>query len=340
MNNLFIISNESIFEESSNFYCDNIDLKSTPEGLSKFFKVNLFEKKTKKKRAHKINLKNIIVNNNILSFLISILNASYNKDTKYLVISITPYTFLTSILLRALRKKPIVYLRSDGYGEYKAILGFFGPIIYHLMFIIVSNISSLVSCRKYILKGKSGETVSPSQLSSNWLANIKEPNLDKIKLLYVGRIRKEKGIFSLIELVKKIKTELTLTVVGAEKDFNNSIFEKNINLFNVESNEEKLIEYYDNHNIFILPSFTEGHPMALLESLARLRPVIIFKDIEHVTEDKKGIFVAERNSESLLEKIEFIKKNYSSIQEEMKKNYLPTKREFLRDLSSIISKIN
>ena len=80
--------------------------------------------------------------------------------------------------------------------------------------------------------------------------------------------------------------------------------------------------------------------MALLESLARLRPVIIFKDIEHVIEDKKGIFVAERNSESLLEKIEFIKKNYSSIQEEMKKNYLPTTQDFLRDLSSIISKIN
>jgi glycosyltransferase involved in cell wall biosynthesis len=80
--------------------------------------------------------------------------------------------------------------------------------------------------------------------------------------------------------------------------------------------------------------------MALLESLARLRPVIIFKDIEHVIEGKKGIFVSERNSESLLEKIEFIKKNYSSIQEEMKKNYLPTKQDFLRDLSSIISKIN
>ncbi len=179
------------------------------------------------------------------------------------------------------------------------------------MFIIVSNISSLVSCRKYILKGKSGEIVSPSQLSPNWLANIKEPNLDKIKLLYVGRIRKEKGIFSLLELIKKIKIELTLTIVGAEKGFNNSISENNINfLIIVESNEEKLIEYYDNHNIFILPSFTEGHPMALLESLARLRPVIIFKDIEHVIEDKKGIFVAERNSESLLEKIEFIKKNY------------------------------
>ena len=340
MKKLVIISNESIYEERGNFFCDNIDIKSTSEGLNKTFEVHLYGRASKKQRAHKINLKNIYISKNFLIFFLNIYQSLSEVGTKYLIVSISPYTFLISLLLRIFKKKPIVYLRSDGYGEYKAIIGILGSIIYHLMFTIVSNVSSLVSCRKYILKGKLGEIVSPSQLSPNWIANIKEPNLDKIKLLYVGRIRKEKGIFSLLELIKKIKIELTLTIVGAEKGFKNSISKKNINLFNVESNEEKLIEYYDNHNIFILPSFTEGHPMVLLESLARLRPVIIFKDIEHVIEDKKGIFVAERNSESLLEKIKFIKKNYSSIQKEMKKNNLPTKQDFLRDLSSIISKIN
>ena len=38
-------------------------------------------------------------------------------------------------------KKPIVYLSSDGYGEYRAILGKIGPIIYHAMFTIISAIS-------------------------------------------------------------------------------------------------------------------------------------------------------------------------------------------------------
>ena len=77
----------------------------------------------------------------------------------------------------------------------------------------------------------------------------------------------------------------------------------------IETSEEKLIELYDTHNIFILPSFTEGHPMALLESLARCRPVIIFEEISHVVLSKKGIFIAKRNSESLLEKIEYIQSN-------------------------------
>ena len=37
MKKLFIISNESIYEKSNKYFCDNIDLKSTPEGLNKKF---------------------------------------------------------------------------------------------------------------------------------------------------------------------------------------------------------------------------------------------------------------------------------------------------------------
>ena len=49
MQKLFIISNESIYEDSGKFFCDNIDLKSTPEGLSKKFEVNLIARKSSKK---------------------------------------------------------------------------------------------------------------------------------------------------------------------------------------------------------------------------------------------------------------------------------------------------
>ena len=48
MEKLFIISNESIFNYEGSFFCDNIDLKSTPEGLSKKFKVNIICRLSKK----------------------------------------------------------------------------------------------------------------------------------------------------------------------------------------------------------------------------------------------------------------------------------------------------
>ena len=120
---LFIFTNESISTVDEKFYCDNIDIKSTPEGLNKKFEVNLFARKSNIKRAHEIKIKKIKIFNNFFSYISSAVSASKIEDSKYLIISISPYTFIISLFLKLLGKKPIVYLRSDGYGEYKAILG-------------------------------------------------------------------------------------------------------------------------------------------------------------------------------------------------------------------------
>ena len=42
------------FMENDYFYCDNIDMKSTPEGLNKFFNVKIIAKNSPIKRSHKI----------------------------------------------------------------------------------------------------------------------------------------------------------------------------------------------------------------------------------------------------------------------------------------------
>ena len=97
-----------------------------------------------------------------------------------------------------------------------------------------------------------------------------------------------------------------------------------------------MIKTYDEHNIFILPSYTEGHPQVLDESLSRLRPVIIFPEISHVKRNREGIFIAERNSESLSNKIEYIMNNYEAIQKKMLNNKLPTKITFLKEITKII----
>ena len=51
---LFIISNESIYANNNKFFCDNIDLKSTPESLGKKFEVNILARKSPRKRFHQI----------------------------------------------------------------------------------------------------------------------------------------------------------------------------------------------------------------------------------------------------------------------------------------------
>ena len=336
---LFIFSNESISVEDEKFYCDNLDLKSTPEGLNRKFEVNLIGRKSKKKRSHEIKLKRIKIFNNIFSYLSEVKSASKNEDSKFLIISISPYTFLISIFLKILGQKPIVYLRSDGYGEYKAILGRIGPLIYHLMFSIIGTISNLISCRDYILRGKKGKLINPSQLDSVWLRQPKNTEIRNFKLLYVGRIRVEKGIFALSELIRN-KRDISLTIIGAEKGSSNKINQSNIKIFPTQSNKTKLIKHYDDNNIFVLPSYTEGHPMVLLEALARRRPVVIFEDIKHVIGDKKGIFVTKRNFLSFLGTLNNIKKNYKKIQKDMKKNKLPTNKEFIDKFIKLVDDLN
>ena len=339
-NKVCIISNEKISNSANNFFCDNLDMKSTPEGLNTNFDIHILARNSSKARSHKINIEKITLSKTFFGFIYSILKSFKQKDTKYLIISISPFTFFASIFLTIFRKKSMTYLRSDGYEEYKNILGFVGPIIYHLMFSVVSKTSHLIGCNKEVLRGKDGKIIYPSQLTDKWFSNTSTAELNKIKLLYIGRIRVEKGIYSLLKIIQDLKKDISLSIVGMEKGVNKTIKQRNVNILEIETSEEKLIELYDTHNIFILPSFTEGHPMALLESLARSRPVIIFEEISHVVGSKKGIFIAKRNSESLLEKIEYIWSNYSKIQEDMKNNNLPLKKDFLKEFQSSILNFN
>ena len=126
-----------------------------------------------------------------------------------------------------------------------------------------------------------------------------------------------------------------MTIVGKGK----SIFlANNIKLHDYQSDFKSLIKFYDDNNITILPSYTEAHPKVIDESLARLRPVIIFEDIEHVIQGRLGVFVSKRESVSLLNTIKYILDNYSNIQNQITKNKLPTKKEFISEISNILTK--
>ena len=331
---LVIISNEKISKDEDKFYCDNVDMKSIPEGLSTNLNVSLIARKSNIRRSHQTNLENIKISSNIITFLFNIFKTFKYEEVNYLLISITPYTFFSYLLLFIFRKKIFVYLRSNGYEEYKAILGFTGPLIFHVMYTLVTFKSNIIICQKRLVKNKNYDLVFPSELDINWLKNITKPLLDKPRLLYVGRIKVEKGVFSLFKIFDKMSIDAELSIVGNTKNL--KLKNKKINFFGFKNTVSALIKTYDNHNITILPSFTEAHPKVVDESLARARPVIIFEEINHVIQNRYGLFVSKRNAKSLSETIEFIMNNYLNIQENMKKNKLPTKQEFILQMTQIL----
>jgi glycosyltransferase involved in cell wall biosynthesis len=340
--NLVIINNEKILKDENNFFCENIDIKSITEDLGKKFKVTFIARKVKQlSNKRKINFSNIYIASNLFLFLINIFNTFKKEKKIYLIISITPYTFFSFIFLFLFKKKIFIYLRSNGHEEYKAKFGFIGPIIYHIMFKAATFRSStiIISCQDRLFTKKKSHLVFPSEINSLWLENKKKSTLDKARLLYVGRIRVEKGIFSLVKILNEINLNFELSILGGkiEKFDKKNIARSKITFYPFQNETSSLISFYDKCNIFILPSFTEAHPKVVDESLARGKPVVIFEDIKHIIQNKEGIFVSKRNAESLKETIDFIMQNYQNIQEKMKKNKLPTKQEFILQMSNILS---
>ena len=50
----------------------------------------------------------------------------------------------------------------------------------------------------------------------------------------MGRIRKEKGIFSLIKILKESKKKISLSIVGAENNFDKFNFPENIKVLKLK----------------------------------------------------------------------------------------------------------
>ena len=345
MNNsdLIVLNNEKVSKNNEKFFSRNYNFKILPEGLSKYFKVKYIVRKSEINENHKLEIKDVDVASNIFQYIKFVLSTFKNKNAKYFLICISPYTFIAFLFLFLFRKKVYVYLISSGHEEYRFILGRWAVWVYHIMFLLVTSYSTVIALHNRLYKSKNGFVISSSTLDHKWMKNFKEAKLDKIRFLYVARVNPEKGIYEFLEMFKKIKEEAEVSIIGKTKNlslqqkFKNLIKDcKNVNFPGYISDREKLIETFDNHNILVLPSYTEGQPYVVDESLSRRRPVLIFEDIAHIIEGRRGIFVSKRNIESFIETTKFIMKNYSQIQKDIEKNNFPLEANMFKQISDVV----
>jgi glycosyltransferase involved in cell wall biosynthesis len=205
------------------------------------------------------------------------------------------------------------------------------------MFKYITRYSEVISCHKRLYKKKC-HILYPSELSLNWEKNVTKNYFKNnlINITYVGRFKIEKGIYSLLSIFSKLPGNIRLTLVGSG-DFVKKINNR-IKIINFVNNENKLINLYDLSNIIILPSYTEAHPKVIDEALSRMRPVIVFDDIKYVINNRYGVFSTKRDPKELIKLINLIKKKNQLISRQLKKNKLPKKKVFLKNLYKIISK--
>jgi glycosyltransferase involved in cell wall biosynthesis len=332
MREIILITNDKIFLSKKKLSTVNNDTINIIEAIQNSFNIFLFSNNSKNKKKFTLNIKNKITKINLrLFFLLR------NKKLKIFMISVTPRNLFFFIFIKFFTKnnKGHVYLRSNGHKEYASKIGSIGFFIYSMMLRYIENSLKVVSVSKKIISKKMKFLITPSELDQIWFNKLQKAKLDFPRLLYIGRIKKEKGIYSLMNLIKDFDFKFKLSIVGGINS--NKSKNKNIKFLNEVAEKKRLIKLYDSHNIFILPSYTEGAPKVILESLARKRPVIIFRNIKHVKLNYKGIFICDRNVFSLKKQINFIIKNFEIIKNDMNKNKLPTKKSFQKELLNILN---
>ena len=348
MENLVVLNNEKVSRKDQKFFSRNYNFKILPEGLSKYFDVEYIVRKSEVNESHELNLNKVKIASNIFQFIYFLFSTFKNKNTKYYIICITPYTFIASLFLIIFRKKIYVYLISNGHEEWANLLGNWSIWIYNLMFSIVTSNSIVIALHDRLFnKNKNFYVINSSSLDEKWFLNLKEAKIDKVRFLYVARINPVKGINEFLEMFKNLELDAELSIIGKtnnlkhKKEFRTLMeSQNNIKFTGYITNRQVLIDTYDDHNILILPSYTEGQPYVVDESLVRRRPVLIFDDISHIIKGRKGIFVSKRNPKSFVETTKYIMNNYYKIQKEIDKNDFPLEKNMFEQISNIIKKTN
>lgn len=145
------------------------------------------------------------------------------------------------------------------------------------------------------------------------------------QIIFAGRLSKEKGTFTLLEIAKKLPKDVNLVIIGSGpeepkiKQISDEL--ENVHFLGLKSKDET-ISLIRGSDVLIQPSLVEGISSTLLESMACKTPIIA-SDIPGIREllehNKSAILVSPEDSDSFtkeiiqlvqdLEKKEFLSKN-------------------------------
>lgn len=171
----------------------------------------------------------------------------------------------------------------------------------------------------------------PNFIKKDYVKN-KKINKEIKKCCFVGRIEKKKGIVEYVEAAKQCK-EKEFYLVGPLKD-KSLDFSKisNIKFLGPKSNKE-VIEILKIMDVYILPSYTEGFPLGVLEAMSCGLPVIA-TDVGAISDmigSEGGVLIKTKSSKEIVDALERI--SSQDIREKMSIfNINKVKNEYLIDM--------
>ncbi len=236
----------------------------------------------------------------------------YKPDIAHMGISCSPYgsirDFFSGLLLRIRRVPFVIHCHctiEDQIGQSKTGKRFLNRLIGMCNGVVVLNTKS----KEYINKLSGVHCrIIPNFLSD--CETIKRKAIgDRLqKALFVGHIRKEKGIDEIIEAASHFP-DISFFLVGQVTDDYNaanlsSVGENICFIGNVSRDE--VFRLLDEADVFLLPSYSEGFSLALVEAMARGLPCIA-TDVganRDMLGDEGGIVIPSHDVPSLVSAIE------------------------------------
>jgi glycosyltransferase involved in cell wall biosynthesis len=156
------------------------------------------------------------------------------------------------------------------------------------------------------------------------------------KILYIGRLREDKGLIYLINATRELKN-ISLSIVGKG---NLSLIENNVSYLGFKTHNE-IKEILDTHDILILPTTSdssESFPNVILEGLSS-GIIVIGSDVAGIKEMlPECCLIKEKDSDSILKKIIDIKCRPKYYRKILKSNSikLNTQQEQIKKIAEVL----
>src|SRR5437867_6205489 len=196
--------------------------------------------------------------------------------------------------------------------------------------LLVEQSDGIICCSNYMLDHiqhvlgavKTKIRVIPNGVEASRFNNGHQPQLiptgvseDRKTILYVGRIVREKGIFTLLDAFEKLRKrgkDVSLVLVGEgplKEDLAKEVLRRKLNdrvKLAGFVDEKKLVSLYNSSDAFVLPSHYEPFGMVVLEAMASRVPVVVSDvgGLSEIVEDGiTGVKVPVSDSRALAEGI-------------------------------------
>jgi glycosyltransferase involved in cell wall biosynthesis len=161
---------------------------------------------------------------------------------------------------------------------------------------------------------------------------------ENLRLLYVGRLIREKGVYDLIEAFSKLQKRMAyrLSIVG--DGIERSQLEKEVKKqglgdyvqFTGYLRGQQLYNAYKNSHIFVLASWSEGLPVVLLEAMNAGLPIVTTRlrgALDYLQDGIHAIFVPARDPTALAAGLTTVLEN-AELRNKMSKANLQKVKEF------------